>query len=366
MTKAYIKEMPLLNGKRSLFIVYSPPLKKDGKTVRQQALNLSVWEYAQDEEQMEDNTNAYETARAVIRNRLNAIHKDELYNPLEREYANLIAQGEKSFSDYFKKFCAKKGGLYSSCFLYFEAFRADVLFKDMNRIACNGFKDYLQATRSRRSHHVKLSASTAAIYLNCLKSCLNQAFRDGLLKTDVSGQFAGIKFQNKLPVYLTLDELRLLAATPCKSELFKRAALFACLTGLRHSDVIALNWMYYEQVDDIHYISYRQKKTGKYEKSPIPYQAVEYMGEPSTGRIFPLDYSVANNKVLQAWVKAAGIKKHITFHSFRHSYSVLQMAEGTKVEVLSKMLGHSNLKTTMRYAQVLGAAKVETINRIKL
>ena len=350
----------------SLFIEYSPPLKKDGKTIRRQAMNIGVWEYPENAEQTEWNKRWYKTANDYITNIQNAITKDELYTPLERDYATTLAQGEKSFSDYFRKFCGKKGGLYSSCFLYFEAFRPDVLFKDMNRIACNGFKDFLMATRSRRSHHVKLSASTAAIYLNCLKSCLNQAFRDGLLKTDVSGQFAGIKFQSKLPVYLTLDELRLLAATPCKSELFKRAALFACLTGLRHSDVIALNWMYYECIDDIHYISYRQKKTGKYEKSPIPYQAVEYMGEPSTGRIFPLDYSVANNKVLQAWVKAAGIKKHITFHCFRHSYSVLQMAAGTKEGVLSDMLGHSSLRTTKRYIQILDAAKVETVGRIRI
>jgi site-specific recombinase XerD len=58
--------------------------------------------------------------------------------------------------------------------------------------------------------------------------------------------------------------------------------------------------------------------------------------------------------------------KHITFHCFRHSYATLQLAGGTDIYTVSKMLGHTNVKTTQVYAKVVDEKKEKATETIKL
>lgn len=61
----------------------------------------------------------------------------------------------------------------------------------------------------------------------------------------------------------------------------------------------------------------------------------------------------------------AGITKHITFHSFRHTNATLLISAGEDIYTVSKMLGHKELRTTEIYAKVLNSKKIEAANRIK-
>ena len=64
--------------------------------------------------------------------------------------------------------------------------------------------------------------------------------------------------------------------------------------------------------------------------------------------------------------EAAGIKKHITFHCFRHSFATLQLANGTDIYTVSKMLGHTNVKTTQIYTKVVDEKKEKAAQVIKI
>lgn len=72
------------------------------------------------------------------------------------------------------------------------------------------------------------------------------------------------------------------------------------------------------------------------------------------------------NYPLKKWIAEAGIAKPITFHSFRHTYATLQIASGTDIYTVSKMLTHKNVTTTQIYADLVSAKKRETVNRISL
>ncbi|MST85673.1 tyrosine-type recombinase/integrase [Prevotellaceae bacterium LKV-178-WT-2A] len=72
------------------------------------------------------------------------------------------------------------------------------------------------------------------------------------------------------------------------------------------------------------------------------------------------------SKPLRRWVEAAGIKKHITFHCFRHSYATLQLELGTDIYTIKSMLGHTNVKTTQIYTHIVDSAKVKAANTIHI
>lgn len=72
------------------------------------------------------------------------------------------------------------------------------------------------------------------------------------------------------------------------------------------------------------------------------------------------------NYPLKNWLKKAKIQKHITFHCFRHSYATLQIAAGTDIYTVSKMLTHRNVSTTQIYAELVSEKKRESANKISL
>lgn len=72
------------------------------------------------------------------------------------------------------------------------------------------------------------------------------------------------------------------------------------------------------------------------------------------------------NYPLKNWLKKAKIQKHITFHRGRHSYATLQIAAGTDIYTVSKMLTHRNVSTTQIYAELVSEKKRESANKISL
>ena len=69
------------------------------------------------------------------------------------------------------------------------------------------------------------------------------------------------------------------------------------------------------------------------------------------------------NKYLKAIAEIAGINKNLTFHSARHTFAVTSLQLGIPIEVISDILGHSEIKTTQRYARVVDAQKNQEMNK---
>lgn len=110
----------------------------------------------------------------------------------------------------------------------------------------------------------------------------------------------------------------------------------------------------------------RTEKTETEATLPVSDEALEYCGQPGTGKAFKgLERSMTQHP-LQKWIRTAGIERNITFHCFRHTFATLQIALGTDIFTVSKMLTHKNVSTTQIYAELVNEKKRESANKISL
>ena len=210
-------------------------------------------------------------------------------------------------------------------------------------------------------------AASASGYYSTFRGLLKIAYRDKWLRENINDYLDKIEPQDVKKEYLTLDEVKQLAVTPCDIPVLKAASLFACLTGLRISDILNLQWEDFAIAPDQGYcLRIRTQKTQTEATLPISYEAYELCGTPDTGKVFKGLKRSMINYPLKNWLKKAGITKPITFHGFRHSYAVIQISLGTDIYTVSKMLTHKNVSTTQIYADLVNVKKRETANKISL
>lgn len=237
--------------------------------------------------------------------------------------------------------------------------RESLSLNSISKSWVEGFVDYLAKS--------KLKANSQLDYFTSLRQVFNRAARDGIIKANPAAMVQGLRREETVRAFLTVEEIRQLTATHCVSDIIRRSFLFACLTGLRHCDISSLTWSEVQERGRFTRLVFRQKKTGGLEYLDINEQAVELMGERGgkNDRVF---YGIPNtyycNLVLQQWVVAAGIDKHITFHCARHSFAIMMLALGTDIYTVSKLLGHRDISTTQIYAKVLDKAKEAAIANI--
>ena len=150
----------------------------------------------------------------------------------------------------------------------------------------------------------------------------------------------------------------------------KQAALFAALTGLRYCDLRQLRWSSVHYGEEVGYqLRFRQQKTGSVETMPLSEAAYGLLRErPAEDTLLfaglPLALGNSANAYIKAWVKAAGIEKHITFHCFRHSFATLQLTLGVDIYTVSKLLGHKEVKTTQIYGRIVDEKKRSAAERL--
>ena len=124
-----------------------------------------------------------------------------------------------------------------------------------------------------------LSQNSKASYFRKLSACINHAYDERIIAVNPLRGIEGFKDAEVKRDYLTLEEVRKLAETPCRYPVLKRAFLFSCLTGLRKSDIQKLLWGDVQKFGEFTRIIFKQKKTGGQEYLDISPQAEKYLGE---------------------------------------------------------------------------------------
>lgn len=124
--------------------------------------------------------------------------------------------------------------------------------------------------------------------------------------------------------------------------------LYSCFTGLRISDAQAID----ENTIVDGSLKFTAVKTGKFQKIKLPKAAL--LITEQCPEMFTEKHSDQHiNRILKDVCGVLGIKKKITFHYARHTFATNFLRQGGKVEVLQKLLNHTNIKETMIYVHIL-------------
>lgn len=256
----------------------------------------------------------------------------ELYTVTDQEMVEKKAKGQVNFIDYFAKVTETRHKKSSKSIIvnwnrvqelmkiYTEG--KPLPFSKIDLRLIDSFKTFLLTAPQGGGKSGIISQNTASTYFSIFKAAVHQAFIDGYLDVDLAAKVKGVPEEESRREYLTIDELNLLAATPCNYPMLKKAAFFSALTGLRHCDIRKMIWQELSKEGDHYRINFTQKKTGGVEYMPISEQAYLICGEPQEPDrlVFEgLQDPSYINRPVKVWVEAAGIKKHITFHCLSHN-----------------------------------------------
>ena len=218
-----------------------------------------------------------------------------------------------------------------------------------------------------------VSNNTALRYLKALNGALNEAVRRRIINRNPWHEVPHhqrLKMQDVYRNAFTIEQLQLLANTPCKiDKQIKQAYFFSCFTGLRWSDVNPLRWdeIIVKEIEgeERYYLYFEQEKTEGIEYLPLSDNAIEILKErqieslleEKSVYVFPRIKETSDAKkvyqkvgrALKKWATAAEIDpKKLHFHSGRHTFAtnVLESSAEGDLYTVSKLLGHKDISST--------------------
>ena len=176
--------------------------------------------------------------------------------------------------------------------------------------------------------------------------------------------------ETKLPVVLTMDECSRLFMQVANPK-HKLLLLLGYGAGLRRSEIVGLKWA--DILFEEHKIHVKQSKGNKDRIVMLAYSIVEYLQDyrkvfPSDEWVFPGQYkgealsAGTVQQVMHKAVELSGLEKKASVHTLRHTFGTHLLENGTDIRYIQQLLGHSNIKTTMIYTQILPKAARKIIS----
>lgn len=206
--------------------------------------------------------------------------------------------------------------------------------------------------------------------LNCQNSCgkhlkfLKQLMNIGVANGYITYNPLQTYKVEREPVeidFLDYDELQKIInfTTPIKRfERTRDAFLFGCFTGLAYIDIKTLRHEHFvTDAEGRIWIKKKRQKTGVLSRIPLLPMAKllldKYKDWPGE-MVMPIQDCTDVNENLKDIATLCGIKKHVTFHTSRHTFaSTVTLANNISMEVIAKMMGHTNTRMTARYAKLV-------------
>lgn len=238
-------------------------------------------------------------------------------------------------------------------FVKYQFKKSDIPLKQVNYSFICSFDNYLTSVWN-------CGTNTKVKYLQHLKRIITLAMNNGWIQSDAFSNFK-IKRKKSDRGYLTQEELMVIMQKKFKIsrlEQVKDIFVFSCYTGLSYIDVKKLKRNHIQKsFDGNMWIKKKREKTGVQFDIlllDIPRMILDkYSGMLTEDRLLPVISNQRLNAYLKEIADLCGIEKNLTFHLARHTFATtVTLAKGVPMETVSKMLGHTNLKTTQIYARI--------------
>lgn len=208
---------------------------------------------------------------------------------INEEFGFLDVNKKKAdFLAYFKTKAEKKDQKWMKVYLHFYKFvNGKCSFGDVTVELCNKFRDYLLNAHHLKRKNQKISQNSAAGYFSTFRALLKIAYKEKFFRENLNDFLDSIETTDVKIEYLTLEEVKKLVETPCKIPVLKEASLFSCLTGLRISDILNLEWKNIVPASEGGYcMRIRTEKTETEATLPISDEALKLCGERNDGKVF--------------------------------------------------------------------------------
>jgi len=365
------KNPPKANGTQSFYLEYygGYTKKENGNTepIRKREMITGLFLYAKPKNAIErkHNKESEATAKAIQSKKSmeianNTFGYDTDYSNADftlylKDMVNDLIEQKHSTANQFRPLLGH--------YLNFIGSRK-ISFSDVDVDFCNKFKYYLTSqVNSRRGG--QLSSTMIKSYLVAFKQCLKRAVNDDIITKNPMDKIKLPKNAEKKIVYLTEADIKTLVESECKNPVVKRAFLFSCYTGLRHSDIISLKWGDIKTEAGITKVVKNQQKTKGLIGIKLKQAAIDLMGtQGKPNELVFLGLPVTPNITvpLKRWIKTTTIKKDITFHVARHTFATLLISKDISIFTVQKALGHKNINTTMKYAHQLDSVIDDAID----
>ena len=239
-----------------------------------------------------------------------------------------------------------------TAFLKSKYSRTDLKLSELTYVVLHDFDLYLRTK-------VGQAPNTATKTLKTFKTITLFGGKLGILHHD---PFVNLRFHME-PVdrgFLTDEEILRVANKDLgiqRLELVRDIFIFSCFTGLAYIDVANLTPDHIVTMDDKRWIMTKRQKTSVETNVlllDIPRAIIAKYSHKTyrDGKLFPVLTNQKTNSYLKEIADLCGIKKKLTFHLARHTFATMSLSKGVPIESVSKMLGHTNIRTTQIYARI--------------
>lgn len=240
--------------------------------------------------------------------------------------------------------------------------KIDILIQEIDYFFLEKFYTFLRT-------EYEISHNSASKYMKRFAAVMNYAYKIKVLQVNPFDQYTFREEKIYRPC-LTQPEIERIAqkrfSTPRLNRI-KDIFVFCCFTGLSFSDIFEVKLSNIEDRGDNYWLIFPRVKTRILSEIPmleIPMEIIKryHLDFPKIkDRNMPVFKKITNqktNEYLKEIAEICGITKNMTFHIARKSFATMALDNGVSIESISKMLGHSSVRTTERYITISNA-KIE-------
>lgn len=213
----------------------------------------------------------------------------------------------------------------------------------------------------------KLKLTTTSSYMKFLKVYINDAIQHDKLDKNPCNGLKVKRGSAENGRWLSLEELSRIENIeniPSSLKIIRDLFLIQCYTGMAYTDLMDFSPEKLTEVDGVTVLSGKRKKSGESYVTVI-YPTLKNLLDKYNYNI-PKRTNQSYNRALKILSMACNIDKPLATHWARRTCGMLMLNKGYSIEVVAKVLGHSDIKTTQQcYAKILDRTVIDSFKKIE-